>query len=422
MRKILIVDDEEMMLMMAKFILSKKYDVVTATTGAEAIEIFEREQPDLILSDLMMPEMDGYELHRILQEKISATVPIMFMTADDSEESESRGFELGAADYIRKPLKPDILLRRVGNIIDSLDKIHELQEAASTDLLTGLLNKSSSQQKISEIVKNSSGALLMIDLDSFKLVNDIHGHAMGDKILVSFGEMLKKIIRAEDLIGRMGGDEFIAFLQNVDDEQVLKSKSEYLNAEILNSARKILGANMEIPLGVSIGAVFVPDEGKNFVELYKKADSALYNVKQHGKHGLEIFGAQNRGVKNLSAEGISQMRLILGERNEKSDAYFVDFETFRQIYQLLVRMADNYKKGLTLIQFTLEVDDFAEEFKEILLNSLRRSDCITQHGKKFLILLMEAEDFEADIVKTRIFSKLKNSQADKIFFEREKIF
>ena len=95
MSKILIVDDEEMMLMMAKHILSRKYEVITANSGAEAIELFERERPDMILSDLMMPEMDGYELHRILQETSAEQVPIMFMTADESDESESKGFEIG---------------------------------------------------------------------------------------------------------------------------------------------------------------------------------------------------------------------------------------------------------------------------------------------------------------------------------------
>ena len=93
MSKILIVDDEEMMLMMARRILSRKYDVITATTGAEAIELFRDERPDMVLSDLMMPELDGYELQKILQAMSAEPVPIMFMTADESEESESKGFD-----------------------------------------------------------------------------------------------------------------------------------------------------------------------------------------------------------------------------------------------------------------------------------------------------------------------------------------
>ena len=324
MNKILVVDDEEMMLMMAERILSRKYEVITATTGEEAIKIFENERPDMVLSDLMMPEMDGYELQQILQEKSQEPVPIMFMTADESDESETKGFEMGAADYIRKPFRPDVLLRRVGNIIDHLDKIHGLEAAVSTDSLTKLLNKSASQEKISEMIKKSSGALLMLDLDSFKLVNDLYGHAMGDKILILFAELIKKVIRGNDLAGRMGGDEFIAFLENISDETVLKAKTKFLNEQLLISAKKLLGDDMEIPLGTSIGAVFVPDEGRDFQKLYEKADKALYEVKQHGKHGISIFGA-NKAKKLSILEGISQIRMILGERNIESGAFFVEF-------------------------------------------------------------------------------------------------
>ncbi len=420
MSKILVVDDEEMMLMLARRILSQRYEVVTAATGEEAIEIFERERPDMVLTDLMMPEMDGYELHRILQEKSSVPVPIIFMSADESEETESKGFELGAEDYIRKPVKPEVLLRRVGNIIEHLDKIRGLEVAASTDPLTKLLNKSATQKEIGELVKNSSGALLMIDLDSFKLVNDIYGHAAGDKILIRFAELIKKIIREKDLAGRMGGDEFLVFVQNVDDEKFLKDKTIFLNEQILIAAKNLLGREMQIPLGASVGVVFVPDEGDTFQKLYEKADSALYEVKHRGKHGIAFFGKKNR-TENSSVEGISQMRMILAERNAESGAFFVEFETFKKIYRLLVRVAESCKKNLVLVQFTLTEENFAEEFKEILIGSLRRSDCVTMCGKKFLALLPEATEFEADYMKSKIFSRLKNFSARQIIFEREKI-
>ena len=420
MAKILIVDDEEMMLMMARHILSTKYEVLTAETGAEAIELFEQERPDMVLSDLMMPELDGYELQQILQEKSSEPVPIIFMTADDSEESESKGFELGAADYIRKPVRPDILLRRVGNIIDNLDKIHGLEQVAVTDSLTKMLNKKAAQEKITELIQKSSGALLMIDLDSFKLVNDIYGHAAGDKVLREFSELIRSVIREKDLAGRMGGDEFIAFLEDVHDEKTLQSKTSFLNEQILILAKKLFGEAMNIPLGVSVGAVFIPDEGRDFQTLYKKADKALYDVKQHGKHGCAVFG-ENKHSNKLAVKGISQMQMILSERNVDLGAYFVTFEVFKQIYQLLARMVYNYKKGLTLMQFTLANKNFSEEFKEILIHSLRRSDCVTQSGDKFLAILMEATEQESEGVKDRIFSKLKNYPTKKILFEREKI-
>ena len=218
----------------------------------------------------------------------------------------------------------------------------------------------------------------------------------------------------------MGGDEFVAFLKNVDDEKILRQKTNFLNDQLFITAKKILGSDTQIPLGTSVGAVFVPDGGTEFQTLYKKADAALYDVKQHGKHGLAIFGTHNH--RGNSSGGLSQLRMILDERNPKSGAFFVDFETFKKIYRLLSRMADNYKKGVTLMQFSLNNADFAEVFKEILLHALRKSDCVTQSENKFLVLLMEATEQECDTVRTRIFSRLNQSMAKQISFERENIF
>ena len=424
MRKILVVDDDPVMLVLTQKILSAQYEVITANSGANAVKLFEVEKPDLVLSDLKMPEMDGYELQAVLQEKFSESVPVIFMTADESDDSESKGFAAGSADYIRKPVKPDVLLKRIENITKSMDKIRGLRTAAETDPMTGILNKTASQEKISELAAKTPGALLMIDLDSFKLVNDIYGHSMGDGILISLVELIKRSIdlSAGDLAGRMGGDEFVAYLQNVRDEKILQEKALFLNEELVDFAKKFLGEDMEIPLGVSIGAVFSPDEGTDFDELYKKADSALYEVKQHGKHGLSIYGATNQAENFVDVEKLSQMRMILGERNIGEQAYFVDFESFKIIYRFLSRLAYSHQGGLQLIQFIIKSEDFSAEFKAELFKTLRNSDCITQSGNKILVLLTENDSEKCEEVKDRIFSRLNDFSSDKVTFESEKIF
>ena len=406
MKKILIVDDEKMMLKMAARILSKKYETVQASSGAEAIEQFRAERPDMVLSDLLMPEMDGYELHRRLQELTTEPVPIMFMTADESDESESRGFEIGAADYIRKPLKADVLLRRIGNIIDNLDKIHGLKQAADFDPMTGLLNKAAATRELTLRCKEQSGVLMMIDLDSFKLVNDLYGHAMGDKILVSFGNILRGVIRQSDVIGRMGGDEFIAFCNGMRNTDEIANKVGQMNESLMNDAKKLMGEDMNIPLGTSVGCVFAPDEGTEFSELSQKADKALYNVKQHGKHGCAFYSEAHHSVDETeSARNISSMRMILGERNRVPGAYFVEFEQFKAIWRLAVRLVDNYQREIQFMQLTLDTEDEAlvEEFREVLIKTLRRSDRVTQHGKnQFFVLLQETPLAKGRLVEYRI--------------------
>lgn len=397
MQKILIVDDERIMLKISSKILSKEYKVICAGSGAEAIELFKREKPDLVLSDLIMPGIDGYELQRILQENSAEPVPIMFMTSDESEESEGKGFRLGAADYIRKPLKPEVLLPRVKNVLDKLDKIQGLTVAANIDLMTGLLNKTAAQREISKLCTTSQGVLMILDLDSFKLVNDLYGHSMGDKILICFSELIKGIIRSTDIAGRIGGDEFLVFCQNVHDEKIIFNKANFLNSQLLIKAKKLMGEDMNIPLGTSIGAVFVPKESRDFEALVVKADKALYNVKHKGKHGCAFFGEDNSlGV--VDNKSISQTQMILGERNKEPGAYFVDLDKFKAIYQFMSRFRDNYSTYFLEITVETTNDDNRDEFLEIIIKNLRRSDCVTRYGREqFLILLnrLPAENVSA---------------------------
>ena len=410
MQKILIVDDEIIMQKIASKILSSKYKTVCASSGEEAIELFETEKPDMVLSDLLMPEMDGYELHSILQEKALEPVPIVFMTADESDESESHGFEIGAADYIRKPLKADILLRRVSNILDNLDKMQGLKQAADIDSMTGLLNKTAAQREIEKICATAKGVLLMLDLDSFKLVNDIYGHAMGDKILITFAELLKNITRESDLIGRLGGDEFIAFCHDIKSENVVAEKAKYLNENLTAAAKKLMGEDMNISLGVSVGAIFVPTYGTDFKTLYQKMDKALYKVKQNGKHGYSVYSEENHSDEQQNFSDVSQ---IFGERNAPKGAYFLELETFKLIYRFLFRLVTAYQKDCQLLTLTINTENESaiEELGELLKNNLSVSDCIAQGGKdKFFILLPETKSSDVQYVTMRLSAKIKTTQ------------
>lgn len=398
MQKILIVDDERIMLKIASKILSKDYEIICAGSGAEAIEKFQREKPDLVLTDLLMPELDGYELQQILQEKSSEPVPVMFMTADEREESESKGFRLGASDYIRKPLKADVLLRRVKNVLDKIDQIKDLTEAANLDLMTGLLNKTATQKEISKLCSKSQGVLMILDLDNFKLVNDLYGHAMGDKILIRFADLIKGLIRATDVAGRIGGDEFLVFCQNIVDDKIIFGKINFLNQQLLISAKNFMGDDMNIPLGVSAGAVFIPNEGTNFVQLAAKADKALYKVKNHGKHGCAFFGKES--FKDNFEQKNTRTQLILAERNQESGAYFTNFESFKAIYQYMTRLGANNQ--LLELEINDDSDEKCAKFLEILLKNLRRNDCVTQYGHEFLILLNDVAPENVEIVREKI--------------------
>ena len=370
-----------------------------------------------------MPEMSGFELQSILQQEFEERVPIMFMTADSSDETESKGFENGAVDFIRKPFRADVLLKRVANILQSVEEIRGLRKAAETDPMTGLLNKASSQDEIGELIKNTPGALMMIDLDSFKLVNDIYGHNMGDKVLIRFAEIIRSAIRAADIAGRIGGDEFIAFCQHVKSEDGIAEKVKYINEELLKSALEYMGDDMRIPLGASVGAVYVPDEGTDFLTIFKKADKALYQVKQNGKHGYAIYRDASKVEHDVVAAttGIMNEMAILAERSREKGAYALPYDQFKLIYRFLIRVESNYHKENRLIIFTLKAKDSDEVNKDVIYatqrfydtvcSSLRASDVVTLRGKnQVMVLLLEANLVDSKMVIERVVTNWQEAE------------
>ena len=413
MRKILIVDDMEVNREMLAFILSEQYETVCAGSAEEAMELYRKEMPDMVFSDFRMPGMTGYDMQIALQNEFHRKIPFMFITADVSEDVESRSFDIGAMDFIHKPFNAEIILRRVANIMKTIGEIQDLKKTSSIDKLTGLFNKGSSEEKLKETCKKSHGALMMIDLDSFKLVNDLHGHAMGDKILIAFADILRASMRSTDLIGRLGGDEFVAFCHGVSEESSIASKTQFINEKIVEAAKKLMGEDMNIPLGASIGCVLVPQSGTDFKELFKKADKALYVVKQNGKHGYNIFSDDSSEENVETVITLSQIEMILSERNKEAGAYVLPFESFRNIYRFLKRTRAGYGKTICIVLLALKksgdgekipLKQAGEQFIECLHTTLRRGDVVSQNGSNQFLVLLTNTDGHHDV--TRAISRI----------------
>ena len=411
MGKILIVDDEEILLMLAQNLLDKQYEVVTAGSGESAIEIYDREKPDLILSDLIMPNMTGYEMmEQIRQRHPGETIPVMFMTGAPGSDSETRSFETGAVDYIRKPFKPYVLLRRVSNIMEQIQQVKSLKKVNEIDPMTGLLNKASATEAARTACLTETGSLFMIDLDNFKLVNDLFGHEAGDKILIEFAGILQSVLRVGDIIGRIGGDEFLAFCYNLQTEQVITEKAGSINEMLQEAATLIMGDGHGIPIGVSIGVVCVPEHGTDYADLFQLADKALYHVKHNGKHGCMLHQGKAPETESTEIE-ISKVHTILKERNDKKGALDVSFDVFQGIYRFLMRSIENHhRETMAFILLTVHGSDNAapgEEiltrFNEILTGTLRRSDIVTRHGKdQFMVMLPETEFESSRVAAERV--------------------
>ena len=393
---IIVVDDDTANLKMAGHILSKNNMRVTAfKSGSTFLDyVNDNGMPDLVLLDIKMPVMDGFEtlgeLRKLEQQRGLMKTPVVFLTADEDVDTETRGFEVGVSDFIRKPFNPDVLLRRIDNIMSNSQEMHDLKSEATIDKLTGFLNKGATGVELSKMCSGSTGCLMMIDLDSFKLVNDIYGHEMGDKVLISCSEVIREAVPAGSKCGRIGGDEFVAFAAGVNSEAIVSEISKKINDGITENAKKLMGDDMGIPIGASIGGIFVPRFGNDYSALLKLADKALYNVKKNGKHG---YGLYDDDIENDNVTDLNDIRAIseiLGERSIQDVALQLDKDSFSPVYRYVIRYIIRHHISACKVLFTLEpasgtrnsafferVDEFGNHIRE----SLRKSDIFMRNSK-----------------------------------------
>lgn len=289
---ILIVDDMIANIGLLSDLLKEEYDIKIAKDGKKALEICQGyEKPDLILLDVIMPEMDGYEVCKILKNNmLTQDIPIIFVTSNDSEKDEEYGLNLGAVDYIKKPFSPSIVKIRVKNHINLKLKGDMLEELSMCDALTHIPNRRYFNEKFEIKYKESlrdkmSFAIMMIDIDFFKLYNDNYGHGKGDSALTKVALALQKNLkRPFDMVSRYGGEEFVIILKNIDKNGLMKVAESLLESV---QELKIPHEYSEISnyLSISIGISFKDiQENKSKNQLLKEADDMLYKAKKAGKN------------------------------------------------------------------------------------------------------------------------------------------
>ncbi len=290
---ILLVDDAPTNIQMLNETLKDGYHLFFATSGRDALRIASESVPDLILLDVIMPEMDGYEVCRKLKvDPILRNVPIIFITAMNQQEDEAIGLELGAVDYITKPFNPTIVRLRIRNQIELKRQRDLLARLSHLDGLTGIPNRRALDEALEREWRRGTRSLkplslLMIDIDHFKAYNDSCGHLTGDDCLRAFAQSLKiPLGRAADFVGRYGGEEFLAILPETDEKGAM-----IVALEIQEGLAKLAFPHPASPLGTtvtaSIGiATAVASREHKHTWLLQEADNALYQAKQEGRNRI----------------------------------------------------------------------------------------------------------------------------------------
>lgn len=338
---ILIVDDiPENLKVLSKTLKQEGYEVRAVTSGSMALRVVRNATPDIILLDIKMPEMDGYEVCRVLKSEPQTThIPIIFLSALDEVVDKVTAFAVGGVDYITKPFQFQEVLARVNNQLQlqaakaevqrlnaelekrviqrtaqleqEIVKRQRIQEEllymALHDALTELPNRAWLMDRLKQVVKRSQQnphylfAILFLDCDRFKLVNDSLGHMIGDQLLIAISRRLESVLRLGDTISRFGGDEFVILL-----EEISQPDDAIRIAQDLQEQMKLSFHldDYEIFIDISIGIVMGNQEDQQPDHLLRNADLALYKAKEKGKGRYQVFERKMHSIvlQNLQTE------------------------------------------------------------------------------------------------------------------------
>ncbi|GAA4248491.1 diguanylate cyclase [Azospirillum formosense] len=297
--KILVVDDIPSNVHVLSRILKDEHDIYFATDGAKALELAQSRLPDLVLLDIMMPGMDGYEVcSRLKADPITRDIPVIFISAKSEVEDETYGLEVGAIDFISKPISPPIVKARVRNHLLLKRQTDLLRTLSFNDGLTGIANRRRFDEVMLREWRRCGRAqlplsLIMLDVDQFKPYNDHYGHQAGDECLRAVAQLLaEQMMRPGDLTARYGGEEFVCLLPETDEDgavQVAERLRRTVAERRLPHAVSHVADHITISLGVATARPVLDDTPDRLTQL---ADGLLYEAKRGGRNRVCSGGVE----------------------------------------------------------------------------------------------------------------------------------
>lgn len=308
MKSILVVDDSQFNLMVVQKALEKEYEVNTRLNGKEGIIFANNNAVDLILLDIEMPELSGIETIKLLQKNSRlANIPIIFLTSFADHEMERICLDLGARDFLTKPFNEPVMLQRIKMVLELEDlrknlerqvrnKTDELEKltakiittfANSIDPITELWSRMYLEEKTNAAINQFSltGALAVIDIDNFRLINDALGYEQGNACLKTVGDTIRELIREPDIAARAYADEFLIYFPRVNTKEETRVKVD----EIFKQAAEMLEKNKFHGITLSAGIAMTIEAGESFEALYYHAEKVLHGIKLNGKNNMGFY-------------------------------------------------------------------------------------------------------------------------------------
>ena len=302
----------------------------------------------------------------------------------------------------------------------------EAKTEANKDALTGLWNRKYTSNEVNRMLSQAQpkGTVFMMDIDSFKGINDRYGHIVGDEILIKIADVLKDIVRQNDIACRIGGDEFLIYFNELDNADTVRA----LATRIL----KALNSKVRLPInnngiGASIGIAMAPVDGDVFDKLYANADKALYHAKNNGKNGYHFYSSENEHETGRYAvqEDLDYIRKMLSEQEPIVGSYYVEYESFKNISRFIRRNVERKSRDVVYILFTLsqvqdqitpveELSEYMDNLEGAIKESLRIGDVSTRYSStQMVVILMDTNLENAKMVANRIFSDFLKKTSSK---------
>lgn len=293
---ILVVDDTSSdRQFLSEVLVAQGYRVVTAGSGTQALEEINLAIPDLVLLDINMPDMDGFEVCRQLKQSIHfARIPVIFISSYDDTESKVAAFNCGGIDYVTKPFMVAEVKARIRAHLEMKRVRDQLDFQAGHDPLTGLPNRNLLTDRLHQALNyaeryGSQVAVAYIDLDKFKEVNDCFGHQAGDRLLVEVSRRLLACVRELDTVARLGGDEFVIVFYGQSDENATGHTMQRILERI---AEPFVFDGLSLNVSCSIGFTVYPQDGRDVDTLLRNADTAMYRAKELGRNNFQFYTSE----------------------------------------------------------------------------------------------------------------------------------
>lgn len=377
--KMLIVDDLDIDRDILKEIFEDDFDILEAVNGKECMDLIGQYGSEIriVLLDIQMPVASGIDVLRSRHEDpVFSSIPVVVITINDDTRSQMETFRLGATDYITKPFIEEIVRYRIANVLST----HQIEEVvreretfrvkAELDLMTGVYNKVTTEHLISDLLATNDSicAMLVIDIDDFKQVNDVHGHLIGDQVICTVADLLSKYFRKTDVIGRIGGDEFLVFMLGLPSKDLARQKVEDFSNLFKYKPDLTAPANVTVSIGMAISQ---PCPG-TYETLFRQADEALYNAKRNGKGQYTEYGVKKAPaaagpeiLASLLLSSSRDVRSLISRINEKTrlltifspkEAQYFKKEFSGKIHLFYIDISTESDDGDALLREALDID------------------------------------------------------------------